>query len=219
MTNDAGAFRHCPFELRPSFVLRSSFVLRPSFVIRHLCFVISPHVLRHPRPSGPSGVRRRSRRGDRAAREAGVTMILCPALSAESSRAVVRLAEQYDLLAAVGIHPNSTHEATAGHWEQIAAMIDHPRVAALGETGLDRYWDFAPLSLQQEYIDRHLRLSQACDLPVILHCRDAQADLLAALRRRRRTGRSTGSFTPSAATRLSPPNAWRWGYTSALPAT
>ncbi|MFZ1936699.1 MAG: TatD family hydrolase [Thermoguttaceae bacterium] len=116
------------------------------------------------------------------AREAGVTMILCPALSAESSRAVVRLAEQYDLLAAVGIHPNSTHEATAGHWEQIAAMIDHPRVAALGETGLDRYWDFAPLSLQQEYIDRHLRLSQACDLPVILHCRDAQADLLAALR-------------------------------------
>ena len=61
-------------------------------------------------------------------------------------------------------------------------MIDHPRVAALGETGLDRYWDFAPLSLQQEYIDRHLRLSQACDLPVILHCRDAQADLLAALR-------------------------------------
>jgi len=116
------------------------------------------------------------------AREVGVTMILCPAVSAESSRAVVKLAEQYDLLAAVGIHPNSTHEAVAGDWGQIAAMIDHPRVAALGETGLDRYWDFAPISLQQEYLDRHLRLSQACELPVILHCRDAQADLLAALR-------------------------------------
>jgi TatD DNase family protein len=115
------------------------------------------------------------------AREAGVAMILCPAVSAESSRAVVRLAEQYDLLAAVGIHPNSTQEAAAGDWEQVAAMIDHPRVAALGETGLDRYWDFAPITLQEEYLDRHLRLSQASDLPVILHCRDAQADLLAVL--------------------------------------
>jgi TatD DNase family protein len=116
------------------------------------------------------------------AREAGIAMILCPAVSAESSRAVVRLAKQHDLLAAVGIHPNSTHEAAAGSWEQVAAMIGLPGVAALGETGLDRYWDFAPITLQQEYLDRHLRLSQESGLPVILHCRDAQADLLASLR-------------------------------------
>jgi TatD DNase family protein len=115
------------------------------------------------------------------AREAGVTMILCPAVSAESSGVVVKLAEEYDLLAAVGIHPNSTHEAAPDDWQRVAAMIDHPHVVALGETGLDRYWDVAPISLQQEYLDRHLRLSQDCDLPVILHCRDAQADLLASL--------------------------------------
>ena len=53
---------------------------------------------------------------------------------------------------------------------------------AIGETGLDRYRDFAPLPLQQEYLDRHLRLAQERDLPVILHCRDAQADLLPMLR-------------------------------------
>jgi TatD DNase family protein len=116
------------------------------------------------------------------AREAGVATVLCPAVSAESSRAVVRLAEEYNLLAAVGIHPNSTHEAAAGDWEQVSAMVDRPRVAALGETGVDRYWDFAPISLQQEYLGRHLRLSQECGLPVILHCRDAQDDLLASLR-------------------------------------
>jgi TatD DNase family protein len=52
---------------------------------------------------------------------------------------------------------------------------------ALGETGLDRYWDFAPLALQREYLDRHLRLGQERDVPVILHCRDAQEDLLDAL--------------------------------------
>ena len=116
------------------------------------------------------------------ARDAGVNMILCPAVSAESSRAVVRLAEQFDLLAAVGIHPNSTHEAAPGDWAEIVEMAGWPRVAALGETGLDRYWDFAPIALQQEYLDRHLRLAQQRDLPVILHCRDAQDDLTAMLR-------------------------------------
>jgi TatD DNase family protein len=122
-------------------------------------------------------------RGDVIARacEAGVSAILCPAVSADSSAAVVALAEQYDLLAAVGIHPNSTHEAAPGDWERVTALVDRPRVVALGETGLDRYWDFAPLSLQQEYLDRHLRLAQQRDMPVILHCRDAQDDLLDAL--------------------------------------
>lgn len=112
------------------------------------------------------------------AREAGVASILCPAVSAASSTAVVELAERYDLLAAVGIHPNSTHEAAPGDWERVVALLERPRVVALGETGLDRYWDYAPFALQQEYLDRHLRLSQERDLPVILHCRDAQNDLL-----------------------------------------
>lgn len=116
------------------------------------------------------------------AREAGVADVLCPGISAASSVAVVALAEQFGLLAAVGIHPNSTHEAAPGDWDQIAAMVDRLRVVALGETGLDRYWDYAPLSLQQEYLDRHLRLAQQHDLPVILHCRDAQDDLLPMLR-------------------------------------
>jgi TatD DNase family protein len=116
------------------------------------------------------------------ARASGVSTILCPAVSADSSKAVLEMADRYDLAAAVGIHPNSTHEAAPGDWERIVAMADHPRVVALGETGLDRYWDFAPLSLQQEYLDRHLRLSQEKGLPVILHCRDAQDDLLPTLR-------------------------------------
>lgn len=116
------------------------------------------------------------------AREAGVADVLCPGVSAASSAAVVALAEQYGLLAAVGIHPNSTHEAAPGDWDQIAEMVGRPCVVALGETGLDRYWDYAPLSLQQEYLDRHLRLAQQHDLPVILHCRDAQDDLLPMLR-------------------------------------
>jgi TatD DNase family protein len=116
------------------------------------------------------------------ARAAGIDDILCVAVAAASSRSVVQMAEEFDLLAAVGIHPNSTAEAAGGDWDQVAALASHPRVVALGETGLDRYWDFAPLRLQQEYLDRHLRLAQERDLPVILHCRDAAADLMPMLR-------------------------------------
>jgi TatD DNase family protein len=60
----------------------------------------------------------------------------------------------------------------------VTALIGHPRIVALGETGLDRYWNFAPLAVQQDYLDRHLRLAQERDLPVIIHCRDAVADLM-----------------------------------------
>jgi TatD DNase family protein len=117
------------------------------------------------------------------AENATVAGILCVGLTASSSEAAARLAETHpSVFAAVGIHPNSTAEVVQGDWERITALLDHPRVVALGETGLDRYWDYAPLVLQQEYLDRHLRLSQQRDLPVLIHCRDAADDLLPMLR-------------------------------------
>jgi TatD DNase family protein len=116
------------------------------------------------------------------AREAGVENLVCVAVSADSSGAVVQLAEQFGLFGAVGIHPNSTADAAPADWDRVTALIDHPRVVALGETGLDRYWDFAPMATQQDYLDRHLRLGQERGLPVILHCREAAADLMPMLR-------------------------------------
>jgi TatD DNase family protein len=114
---------------------------------------------------------------------AGVEAMICVGTTVESSRAALRIAETYaQVYAAVGIHPNSCAEANAGDWERIVELLDHPRVVALGETGLDRYWDNAPIELQREYFARHLRLGQQRDLPVIIHCRDAQADLMPMLR-------------------------------------
>ena len=69
---------------------------------------------------------------------------------------------------------------TGGRW---LALLDHPRVVALGETGLDRYRDFAPLELQRDYFRRHLRLAHERGLPVVIHCRDAWEDLLPMLAR------------------------------------
>lgn len=119
----------------------------------------------------------------RRAREAGVQAVICPAISADSSAAVVRLAEAHaDVFAAVGVQPNYCAQAAAGDWEKVVELAEHPRVVAIGETGLDRYWDFTPFDVQQDYFDRHLRLAQERQLPIIIHCRDADADLLAMLR-------------------------------------
>jgi TatD DNase family protein len=112
------------------------------------------------------------------ARAAGVETMLCPAVDAASSQTVLELAEEFDLPAAVGIHPNSTANAGPDDWQRVERLSCHPRVVALGETGLDRYWDHSPLNCQQEYLDRHLRLAQTRDLPVILHCREAAAEMM-----------------------------------------
>ena len=138
------------------------------------------------------------------ARLAGLEAIVAVGVSAASSRRVVELAGQYDLLLpAVGIQPNYTGEAVEGDWQQIVELAAIPEVVALGETGLDRYWDRAPLDVQQDYFDRHLRLSQQLDLPFIVHTRNSDAEVLAMLRQARERGPLRGvmhSFTGTAET-------------------
>ncbi len=117
------------------------------------------------------------------ARGADVAEMLCVATTAGSSRAAVELARRFaGVHAAVGIQPNYTAEAAADHWERIATLAREDVVVALGETGLDRHWDYSPFDVQQDYFDRHLRLAQDLRLPVVIHCREAEADLLPMLR-------------------------------------
>ena len=117
------------------------------------------------------------------ARQAGIEGVICPGITADSSRAAVRLAEtEEDVFAAVGIQPNYAAEAAAGDWERVVELVGHPRVVAVGETGLDRHWDFTPMEVQREFFGRHLRLAQEHGLPLVIHCREAEADLLPMLR-------------------------------------
>ena len=76
-------------------------------------------------------------------------------------------------------------------------------MVALGETGLDRHWDYSPLAVQQDYFDRHLRLSREHDLPFVVHTRQSDAEVLAMLREARTRGPLRGvmhSFTGTAET-------------------
>jgi len=114
--------------------------------------------------------------------EDAVLAVICPALDARSSHRVVELAERHDrVFAAVGIQPNHCAEARPGDWEEVEQLVRHRKVVAVGETGLDRHWDFSPFELQLEYFQRHLELARRHRLPVIIHCREAEEDLLPVL--------------------------------------
>jgi len=117
------------------------------------------------------------------ARDAGVIRVVAVATTAVSSAACVELASRHDVLAAtVGIQPNHVAEAAPPDWDAVVALSRQPQVVALGETGLDRYWDRAPFALQEDYFARHLALARELGCGVVIHCREAEADVVRMLR-------------------------------------
>ena len=140
----------------------------------------------------------------RRAERVGVEAVVAVGTSAAASDVCVRLAAEFDIVyAAVGIQPNDAAQALADDWDHVVAIADSPKVVALGETGLDRHWDFTPFEIQQDYFDRHLRLSQQRGLPFIVHMRECEADILAMLREAHGRGPLAGvmhSFTGNAQT-------------------
>jgi len=138
-----------------------------------------------------------------AARQAGVTRLLTVGISAATSQRSVELARRYpEVCAAVGIQPNYAGQAVSGEWERVVALADDPAVVALGETGLDKYWDFTPFGVQQDYFDRHLTLAQQREMPFIVHMRDCEDETLDMLEAAHRRGPLRGvlhSFSGSAA--------------------
>jgi TatD DNase family protein len=119
---------------------------------------------------------------DRAA-AAGVRQVVTIATTAPSSAACVRLAAEHpNLWATVGIQPNHVAEATPTAWEEVVALAGKERVVAVGETGLDRHWDYTPFAQQEDYFARHLEFARRRDLAVVIHCREAEADVVRMLR-------------------------------------
>lgn len=116
------------------------------------------------------------------ARAHDVNHVLTVSTTLASCYRSVRLSETYpEIWAAVGIHPNSCHEANLQQWKEIRELVNHPRVVAVGETGLDGYWDFCPMDLQREYFLRHIELSHQSGLPFIVHMRECEPEMLETL--------------------------------------
>lgn len=127
------------------------------------------------------------------ARRAGVVAMLTIGTTAASSVKAIALAKSHrDVFAAVGIQPNYVAEEQPGDWEKIVALAADERVVAVGETGLDRYWDYTPFEAQIEAFDRHLDLARSTGKPFIVHCRQAEADVVSQLRNAAAAGQLRG---------------------------
>jgi TatD DNase family protein len=119
----------------------------------------------------------------RRAREAGLVAIVNIGTGLVSSRRSVALAERYDFIyAAVGIHPHDARTVDQGALEALRELAGHPKVVAIGETGLDYYRDLSPRPVQRRAFRDQLDLAAELGLPVVVHSRDAHDDVLAALK-------------------------------------
>jgi len=111
--------------------------------------------------------------------EKGISYIVNPGVDGESSRAAVALAERYPFLyAAVGWQPEEWATWTEKSVDTVRALAKHPKVVAVGEIGLDYYWDKEHKELMREMFSAQLALAEELSLPVIVHDRDAHADCL-----------------------------------------
>lgn len=135
-----------------------------------------------------------------------VDRILCVAVDAKTSQHSLNLATEWiedglpQLFGSAGIHPNYAHQESAGDWDTVLNVLSHPRIVALGETGLDQYWDDCPHAIQQRNFERHFQASRETGLPLIIHSRDCDDWMLQTLRNQRREGALRGvmhSFTGS----------------------
>jgi TatD DNase family protein len=116
--------------------------------------------------------------------EAGVAVIVNPAVDLATSRQAIELAERYPgVYAQVGVHPNDAGDFDASTEAELAELALHPKVVAIGEIGLDYYWERVPHDQQWAAFEAQLDLAARLDLPVVLHCRDAHADLRDILRK------------------------------------
>lgn len=95
------------------------------------------------------------------------------------TEASVKLADQYPhVYAAVGVHPDNADEITDESLARIEELTHNPKVVAIGEIGLDYYWDNVARSLQQEAFRKQIRLAAKVNLPIIIHSREAAKDTL-----------------------------------------
>lgn len=111
--------------------------------------------------------------------ENGVSYIVDVGASMESCRKVLALTEKYPFIyGAIGVHPSETENLTEEDMQWLKDKSANPKVAAIGEIGLDYYWPTPDKAIQKKWFERQLALAHEVNLPVIIHSRDAAKDTM-----------------------------------------
>ncbi len=117
------------------------------------------------------------------ASQAGVRQVINVATTAASTLTVRDIAKRtLGVFATAGIHPNYANQAVSSDYQIIEEAIRDSSVVAIGETGLDRYWDDCPWEVQLENFAAHIKLSSESGLPLIIHTRDCYPEMISVLK-------------------------------------
>lgn len=113
-------------------------------------------------------------------KDSGIEYVVNPGADMESSRTAVELGEKYDFIyPAVGVHPHDVENMTEEDIEELREMVkNNDKIVAIGEIGLDYYYDFSPRDLQKKWFKRQIELANELNLPFIVHDRDAHGDTM-----------------------------------------
>jgi TatD DNase family protein len=127
------------------------------------------------------------------ASSAGLVGITAIGTTAMTSQKCSQLAREYPQVhSAVGIHPNHCQDATESDWQEILELSSQSEVVAIGETGLDRYWDYCPIEEQRYWFAQHIELSFETKKPLVIHMRECETDILEMLNEHQQDGRVIG---------------------------
>ncbi len=119
------------------------------------------------------------------ANEAAVSTILIIGFDVETSLGAIELADKHkNLYATVGMHPHDAKKLTPDVLKTFRELVNHPKVVALGEIGLDYYRNLSPPAVQKEAFEKQLDLAEEMEIPIIVHNRDAYMDILPILEAR-----------------------------------
>jgi TatD DNase family protein len=123
------------------------------------------------------------------ARAAGVGRMVTIGVRVSQAPAVKALTERYpDVWGTIGVHPHNAGEGIMPTVEELVALADHPRIIGIGESGLDYFYDKSPRDLQAEGFRRHIRAARTAGLPLAIHARQADEDIIRILAEEREAG-------------------------------
>lgn len=115
--------------------------------------------------------------------ENGISYIVNAAVDIATAKTAVKYAERYPYMyACAGIHPENLEGLADDYLDQLSELLEHPKVVALGEIGLDYHWDI-PRDIQNRVFEEQLRLARELDVPVVIHDREAHGDVMDLVRR------------------------------------
>jgi len=114
----------------------------------------------------------------------GVKYILNAGSDIATSKKSIKLAEKFDFVyAAVGVHPHEVEKLSNTEYEELKKLCNHKKVVAIGEIGLDYYYDHSPREVQRYWFDKQIELGKEFNLPLIIHNRDSHEDIMNIIRR------------------------------------